>query len=384
MPTRLKTAALSAAALLIFASAAFAQVSSIEGDVKGEDGAPLKGALVKIDRKDIKGHYQVKSDKKGHFFHTGLPLGNYKLIVEVDGKDVDSVDNVRTKLGDSTVIDFDLQKNKQKQQSIAKAAETGTLSKEQARDMSPEEKAKLEKAVKEREQALSKNKALNDAFNAGMAAMQGKQWDAAIEAFNKANEMDPKQNVIWAQLAEAYVQSSATKTGAEQQAAMAKGLEAFAKALELKPDDAAYHNNYALALAKDKKFPEAQAELAKAAQLDPPNAGKYFYNLGALLVNTGQNEPAGQAFKKAIELDPNYADAQYQYGMYLLGKAQVTPEGKVIPAEGTKEALEKYLQLKPNGPFADSAKGALTTIESTLTTKYENPAAKDAKKGKKK
>jgi tetratricopeptide (TPR) repeat protein len=384
MPTRLKTAALSAAAFLIFASAAFAQVSSIEGDVKGEDGAPLKGALVKIERKDIKGHYQVKSDKKGHYFHTGLPLGNYKLIVEVDGKDTDSVDNVRTKLGDSTVIDFDLQKNKQKQQSLAKAAETGTLSKEQARDMSPEEKAKLEKAVKEREQALSKNKALNDAFNAGMAAMQGKQWDAAIDAFNKANEMDPKQNVIWAQLAEAYVQSSATKTGAEQQAAMTKGLEAFAKALELKPDDAAYHNNYALALAKDKKFPEAQAELAKAAQLDPPNAGKYFYNLGALLVNTGQNEPAGQAFKKAIELDPNYADAQYQYGMYLLGKAQVTPEGKVIPADGTKEALEKYLQLKPTGPFADSAKGALTTIESTLTTKYENPAAKDAKKGKKK
>ena len=152
-----KTAALSAAAL-IFASAAFAQVSSIEGDV-GEDGTPFKGALVNIERKDIKGHYQVKSDKKGHYFHTGLPLGNYKLVVEVDGKDVDSVDNVRTKLGDSTVIDFDLQKNKQKQQSLAKAAETGTLTKEQSRDMSPEEKAKLEKAVKEREQALSKNKA---------------------------------------------------------------------------------------------------------------------------------------------------------------------------------------------------------------------------------
>ena len=248
--------------------------------------------------------------------------------------------------------------------------------------MSPEEKAKLEKAVKEREQALSKNKALNDAFNQGMSAMQGKQWDAAIDAFNKANELDPKQNVIWAQLAEAYVQSSATKAGAEQQAAMTKGLDAFAKALELKPDDAAYHNNYALALAKDKKFPEAQAELAKAAQLDPPNAGKYFYNLGALLVNTGQSEPAGQAFKKAIDLDPNYADAQYQYGMCLLGKAQITPDGKVTPAPGTKEALEKYLQLKPTGPFADSAKGALASLDASISTKYENPAAATKKKKK--
>jgi tetratricopeptide (TPR) repeat protein len=384
MPTRLKTAALSTAALLIFASAALAQVSSLEGDVKGEDGAPLKGALVKIERKDIKGNYKVKTDKKGHYFHTGLPLGNYKLIVEVDGKDVDLVDNVRTKLGDSTVIDFDLQKNKQKQQSLAKAADSGTLTKEQEREMSPEQKAALEKATKERSQALAKNKALNDAFNQGMTAMQGKQWDAAVEAFSKANEMDPKQNVIWAQLAEAYMQSSATKTGADQQAAMDKGLDAFSKAIEIKPDDAPYHNNYALALAKAKKFPEAQAELSKAAQLDPPNAGKYFYNLGALLINTGQNEPACQSFKKAIDMDANYADAQYQYGMCLLGKATVTAEGKVIPAEGTKEALEKYLQLKPSGPFADSAKGALASIESTLDTKYENPAAKDTKKGKKK
>jgi tetratricopeptide (TPR) repeat protein len=383
MPAKLKTAALSAAAFLIFASASLAQVSSLEGDVKGEDGAPLKGALVKIERKDIKGNYKVKTDKKGHYFHTGLPLGTYKLTLEVDGKDVDNVDNVRTSLGDAKPVDFDLQKLKQRQQSLATAAESGTLTKEQAREMSPEQKAALEKAAKERQQAMAKNKALNDAFNEGMQAMSGKQWDAAIAAFSKAGEMDPKQNVIWAQLAEAYMQSSAQKTGAEQQAAMDKGLQAYTKALEINPNDPAYHNNYAPALAKAKKTPEAQAELAKAAQIDPPNAGRYFFNLGAVLVNTGQNEAACDAFKKAIDTDASYADAQYQYGMCLLGKAQVTPEGKVIPAAGTKEALEKYLQLKPTGPFADSAKGALATLDSSVTTTYQNPAA-PAKKGKKK
>ena len=45
---------------------------------------------------------------------------------------------------------------------------------------------------------------------------------------------------------------------------MNKGSEAYGKALELKPDDAGYHNNYALALARGKKFPEAQAELTKS------------------------------------------------------------------------------------------------------------------------
>jgi len=382
MPTRLKTAALSAAAVLLFASAAVAQVSSIEGDVKGPDGTPMKGALVKIERQDIKGHYQVKTDKKGHYFHTGLPLGNYKLVLEVEGKDVDSVNNVRTKLGDSTVIDFNMQATVAKQQALSKAAESGTLSKDQEREMSPEQKAALEKAAKERQAAMAKNKALNDAFNEGMAAMQGKQWDAAVAAFTKASEMDPKQNVVWAQLADAYMQSAATKTGADQQAVMDKGLQAFNKAIEIKPDDAAYHNNYALALAKAKKFTEAQAELTKAAQLDPTNAGRYYYNLGAVLVNTGQQDPACDAFKKAIDLDPNYADAQYQIGMCLLAKAKVTPEGKVIPADGTKEALQKYLDLKPNGPFADSAKGALSTLDSSVSTTYVNPDA--PKKGKKK
>jgi hypothetical protein len=68
--------------------------------------------------------------------------------------------------------------------------------------------------------------------------------------------------------------------------------------------------------------------------------------------------------------------------MYLLGKAQVTAEGKVIPAPGTKEALQKYLDLKPTGPFADSAKGAIASIEGSVATTYENPTAQ--KKGKKK
>lgn len=384
MSNTLRKLSLAAAGLLLFCGSAMAQTSSLEGDVKGEDGQPLRGALIKIDRKDIKGSYKVKTDKKGHYFHAGLPLGQYKITVEVDGKDRDSVDNVRSRLGDPTPINFDLQALKNKQAALQAAAASGTVTKEQARDMTPEQKAAMEKAMKEREQAMAKNKQLNDAFNQGMAALSAKQFDAAVDAFTKASEMDPKQHVVWAHLADAAVALAGTKTGAEKDAATAKGLDAFAKAIELKPDDAAYHNNFALAMAKGGKFPEAQAELAKAAQLDPTNAGRYYYNLGALLVNSNQLEAAGLAFKQAIDGDPNYADAQYQYGVYLVAKAQVTPEGKFKPVDGTREAFEKYLSLKPDGPFAESAKGMIASMESTITTKYENPDAAAKKKGAKK
>lgn len=381
---KLRNVALSAVGTLVLSLVSFGQTSSLEGDVKGEDGQPLKGALVKIERKDIRGNYKVKTDKKGHYFHAGLPLGTYRIVLEVDGKDRDVVDNVRTRLGDPTAVNFDLQAQKQKQEALSRAAETGQLTREQARDMSPEQKAAIEKAMKEREASMKKNKELNEAFNTGMAALQAKQFDAAVASFTKASELDPNQHVVWAQLAESLVGQAGTKTGAESEALMTKGLDSYQKAMALKPDDAAYHNNFALALAKAKKFDEAQAELSKAAQLDPPNAGRYFYNLGAVLVNTGNTDPAGEAFKKAIEADPNYADAQYQYGIYLIAKAQVGADGKVTPVPGTREAFEKYLQLKPDGPFADSAKAMLDSMSSAVDTKYQNPSAPAGKKGRKK
>src|SRR5206468_10510772 len=87
---------------LLMGVAAFAQTSALEGDVKDENGKPVQGALVKIVRTDIKGNYKVKTDKKGHYFHAGLPLGTYDVTVEVEGKARDNIKGVRTRLGDPT------------------------------------------------------------------------------------------------------------------------------------------------------------------------------------------------------------------------------------------------------------------------------------------
>ena len=375
-----RNVALPALGVLLFAVAGFAQTSSLEGDVTGANGQPVKGALIKIDREDIKGHYQVKTDKKGHYFYGGLPLGQYKITLSIDGKDVDFVDKVHSKFGESTVNNFDMKAQVQRQQALNQAAESGTLSKDQARGMSAEEKAAFEKVNKERAELKAKNKALNDAFNAGKEAMTAKQYDVAITQFTKASEMAPDQYVVWANLGDAEMALAKSKTGPEHDDALNKGIEAYKKTLEIKPDDAGVHNNYALGLAQAKKFDEAQAELAKAAQLDPPNAGKYYYNLGALLVNNGQIDPAGEAFKKAIEADPNYADAQYQYGIFLIGKAKLGSDGKYEAVPGTTDAFQKYLQLKPDGPYADSAKSMLATISGSVDTSYQNPSAEKNKK----
>lgn len=366
---------------LLFTFGALAQTASLEGEVKGEDGKPLKDALIKLTRTDIKGNYKVKTNKKGQWFHAGLPLGTYDIECEVDGKVQDTVKGVRTRLGDPLPVNFDLSKNVARKEAMEKAISTGQVTEEMSREMTKEQREAMEKQVKERAAAMAKNKELNDAFNTGMENLKTKNFQASVEGFEKAVALDPKQQVIFANMAEAYMGLAGTKTGAEAEAASAKGLESYAKALELKSDDAGMHNNYALALAKVKKYDEARAELDKAAALDPANGGRYFYNLGAILTNVGQLEGAGSAFKKAIEMDANYADAHYQYGIYLVGKAQVAADGKITPVPGTEDAFQKYLQLKPDGPFAASAKSMIESMGAKVETTFTNPNAPAPKKG---
>jgi tetratricopeptide (TPR) repeat protein len=368
---------------LLFAGAASAQISAIEGQVTATDGTPAVGAKILIEREDMKGVYKgAKTDKKGHYIYNGLPLGTYTVSVFVGEEKKDFVQHLRTQLGDPTPCNFDLKKTMEANQATQKAVQTGNLTKEQERGLTKEQKDALEKKAKENQATMAKNKELNDAFNGGKEALAAKNYPAAVESFEKGAALDPNQHVIWANLADAYVQVAASKTGDEQQAVLGKALEAFQKAITLKPDDPAYHNNYALALAKAKKFDDAQAELSKAAQLDPPNAGKYFYNLGALLVNTNQTAAAEAAFKKATEANPDYADAQFQYATALSAKLTTDKDGKVIAPEGMQAALEKYLQLQPEGQFAEAAKGMLQMIGATLQTNYNNPNAKKPVKKK--
>ena len=93
---------------LIFAITGWGQTAAFEGTVKGTDGKPLPGAQVKIDRQDVKGNYSVKTDKKGHYFYGGLPLGIYKISVVMDGQERDVRVPVRTKVGETEDISFDL------------------------------------------------------------------------------------------------------------------------------------------------------------------------------------------------------------------------------------------------------------------------------------
>ena len=376
---RLKNLALFAGLFMLTAAAGMAQVCAVEGTVKGADGLPVKGAVVDFQRQDIKGSYKVTTDKKGHYGHYGLPIGTYNEVLLIDGKEVDHINNLHTHPGDPQTENFDMKQSQEQNKALSESLKSGTLSKEQERSMSAEQKAALEKANKENEAKLSKNKALNDAYNAGKTAMDAKNYDEAIANFIKASEVDSTQAVIFSQMATSY-EGAAKAKPSDAADLRAKEVESWKKAIALDPNNGGYYSNMALAYGSMKNIPDAQASIDKAAELDPAGAGKYYFNIGALLTNNGQSDAACTAFKKSIDADETYADAHYQYGICLVSKAQVNAKtGKVIPPPGTIEAFQKYLELKPDGPNAEASKAMLASMEGAVSTTYVDPNAKKKK-----
>jgi tetratricopeptide (TPR) repeat protein len=379
--------------VFLAACSAWAQTTTLEGDIKDENGQPLKdkGAVIVLDRTDIKGHYQVKSGKKGHWLYTGLPFGKYDVILQIDGKVIDKVAGVQTKYGDSTPVDFDLQKAKQAQAATAQASQTGQLSTEQAKGMTKEQKDAFEAAAKKNSEAMKKNKALNDAFNAGQDALKaaaaepdkaqkGPKFQTAIDSFNKAGELDATQVAVWESLGEAYNGLGDTQTGDDRTKSFDQAIAAYNKAIAIKPTEAAVFNQMGNIYGKEKKIPEATEALTKAAQLDPTMAGKAYFNMGANLVNGGQPDKAADFFKKATDADPNYAEAWYQFGSLQMMAGKVDPKSgqQVYPPE-TAPALKKYLELQPSGPHAAEATAMLEAMGEKVQTNITVPGAKKKK-----
>jgi tetratricopeptide (TPR) repeat protein len=342
---------------------ALAQFGQMQGTVKNEEGQPAANIVVSVDRQDIRGHYEVKTDRNGRFFHAGLPLGTYSVSVKQKNGQPFALNGIVVRLAAPANVDIDLQQEFMRAQAAAQGIQVqgeGQLSNEQMQA--------IQQAAKEREEAIAKRQELTGKFQSGLEAMKAKNYDQAIADFEAAAVVDPTQHVIYAQMGEAYKEKAVAARGDERRQFYEKSMESYQKALAMKADDASYHNNFALALANAGKVEEAQAELVKAAELDPMNAARYYFNLGAVLVNRGDSNAAAEAFLKATQADPNMADGFFQLGIALMGKATMDPSGKMVPAPGTVEAFQKYLALAPTGPNAQAAKDALTALGGTVPT----------------
>ena len=90
----------------VFTATLSAQMSSVEGNVIGADGGPLKDAEIRFEQKEgLVSPIISRTDANGRYA-TALPRGTYKLSLATDGKVKASI-TVRA-TGANSRIDFDL------------------------------------------------------------------------------------------------------------------------------------------------------------------------------------------------------------------------------------------------------------------------------------
>jgi tetratricopeptide (TPR) repeat protein len=245
---------------------------------------------------------------------------------------------------------------------------------------------------------------LNEKLKAAKAQEDAGSWTDAIQTINDALALDQTHDVIFAVLGDAELGAGSAATNKDEAAPhFQKSIDAYKKAIELLEKSIAsappttdkkalgdmkialgkYHNNLGQAYAKSGNSTDALSEYTAAAEQDAPNAHMYYFNAGATLTNMATRETnsankdkeisqANEAFDKAIAAKPDYAEAYYQKGINLTSKATIDPKsGKMIPAPGTIDAFNKYLEIEPEGKHAEEAKGLIEGFGETVQTSYK-------------
>jgi tetratricopeptide (TPR) repeat protein len=322
-------------ALSLCAAPLWAQITgTITGVAKDKAGNPISGASVELVNTATGTKYELKTNSKGQYYSVGIALGVYHASLVKDGQELDQHGNVVIEASGERQCDFDLA------QDTAAAA------------------AQQQKAAAQQSQN-QKIKGLNDTLKQAKELEGAGNYDQAVTILQQATQVDPTQDLVWAYLGDA-------QRGAKK---YSDAVESYQKALAIKPTSGPYMAQLADAYAKSGQTDKAVQQYAAAAQADPPNAGNYYYNEGAVLTNTGKIDEAIAAFDKAIQIDPNRADAYYWKGIDLVGKATMK-DNKMVAPPGTAEAFNKYLELQPTGKYADAAKQMLASIGSSVETSY--------------
>ena len=413
------------ASTLLLSTLAFAQAGQVEGTVKlkAADGSvkPAAGILVDIYRLDIKGHFDVKTDKNGHYVRLGLPLqGSFLFVFSGPGAQPTWMNNV--KITQMPVVDITLEPGDGKtltfdeiQKQVGQQKAGGAAPQAPPRAMSAADKAKAEAAQKEQDAKLKEGKETQAAFdqarehyNAGVELMKAANYQNAMSEFEQASTVDPGKHAVMlmlsyranANLAEAHYQLGVDlfnkKQRPEAKAHFEAAVAAVKKALALAPTDTAENNPnlnndlviYYNILAKNVNLlveyygaadlvDPTLKEIAKAETLDATNANKWGVLKADMLRSAGRTDEAVAAYKKVIAADPANVDALYGLGLTLIASTE-RPQIQ----EGANTLAEFVAKAPPTDKRVPIVKDALEGVKNAYKVEAEKPSS--PAKGRKK
>jgi tetratricopeptide (TPR) repeat protein len=422
--TILKRTASLGALLVILTTIVSAQTAQVEGTVKvkAADGTlkPAVGALIDIYRLDVKGHWDVKTDKMGHFVRLGMPLqGTYLFVASGPGLQPIWANNIR--ITQVPVVDL-----------VANEGDGSTLTLEQVqaaiksggsqpaasnKTASTGDRIKMEAEKKEYEAKMKEGQALQATFdaarthyNAGIELTKGTppNYSAALSEFEAATVIDPGKHAAMAELAykananlaESHYQVGVDMFNKKDRAGakphFEKAVEASNKAIAIAsgvPSEGNANVNvnndlviYYNILAKNAQLlvefygaanliDDTVKALDKAALLDAANKNKWGVIKADMYRGAGRTDEAVAAYKAVIAADPNNADALYGLGLTLIAS---TERAQI------QEGADTLALFASRAPATDKrvpiVKEALEGVKNAYKIEAEKPASRPRRK----
>jgi len=406
--------------LFTLSIAALAQTGPIEGTVKvkAADGTmkPVAGALIDIYRTDIKAHWDVKTDKSGHYIRLGMPLaGTFIVVASGPGMQPTWVNGV--KITQTPVVDI-----------VANPGDGATLTLEQvmaainqARSGAPAaaaqptvsaaDRAKAEAASKEYESKKKERDALQGQldeaikhFNAAGELKKANNLQGALAEYKLSTNIDPSKDKAFievahkanASLAETHYLVGADifnqnrKAVPEAKPHFEEGVKAIKKAISIAGSDPSPTINndliiYYNILAKNLKLlvqyyqmtdglDESLQYFDKAEAIDTNNKTKWLITKGEIYRLSYRNDEAVATFKKVLEVDPNNADAFYGLGLTLVSSGD-----KAKLQEAANYLADFVAKAPASDPRVAEVKDSLQALKNEFKVEAEKPSRRRGK-----
>jgi tetratricopeptide (TPR) repeat protein len=257
-------------------------------------------------------------------------IAKYKEALKIDANDPDLFYNMSLAQGKSGQYDDALQ------------------SAEKAVQLKPGEPQyqELKKKIADLKQnaILMKAKSI---LEEGDKLYKSSDFSGAVKKYEEARGMIPenKQGGVLVQIGRCYAQ---LKQGDQ-------AVAAFQKAIEIAPDQGDYRKALAQYYLGNKQYDEALSVYSDPRTTGNTPPDQALFTLGQALSNQGNSEVAELAFEKALKLNPQNVDANYELGMILY-------YGKKNDARA-KELLSKYVELGKDKAKLDNASTVLVVIK---------------------
>lgn len=202
-------------------------------------------------------------------------------------------------------------------------------------------------------------------FNAGLSADKADNFPKAKQFYGKVIEMNFPQPLVFNSLSDVYLKEKDT-------------LQALAT---IQAGRVKYPDNFNLLIAETniylaaKQNDKAMANLKEAVKTDPLNPTIH-YAVGVNYFTMNNLVEAEKSYLKAIEIKPDYFEANYNLGaLYVNQAATLIDQANKLPLSATAEYDALKLQadnvLKKSIPYLETASTLDPTDKSTLLSLKE-------------